>query len=210
MVYFGLPLIEWFGYLASVLVALSLTMSSIVRLRWVNLAGATLFATYGFIIGSFPVALLNLFIALTNIFYLVKMYQERDDFKIIQLSGSDQYVACFLEAHEEEINELFPLFQKASLPQLEVFYLVKNAVPIGILAGHAVDEETFCIDLDFVRPAYRDFRMGNFTYDPEGFFHTRGIRRLQAPVCGSKHDQYLERMGFLKKENIYEKHVGGR
>ncbi|POR03087.1 hypothetical protein AU468_05910 [Alkalispirochaeta sphaeroplastigenens] len=208
--YLGLPAIEWFGYLASILVALSLTMSSIVRLRWVNLTGSALFATYGFIIGSFPVALLNLFIALTNIFYLAKMHRERDDFKIIQLSGSDQYVACFLETHRDEITELFPLFQDQELPRLDVFYLVKNAVPIGILAGHRVDEETFCIDLDFVRPAYRDFKMGRFVYDPEGFFRTRGIGRLHAPVCGSRHDRYLERMGFSRRGDVYEKQLGGR
>ncbi|MCK4513815.1 MAG: hypothetical protein KAU31_01090 [Spirochaetaceae bacterium] len=31
--------LDWFGYAASVVILVSLTMTSIVRLRWTNLAG---------------------------------------------------------------------------------------------------------------------------------------------------------------------------
>ena len=51
--------IEILDYVASVVVALSLSMSSIVRLRWLNMGGAALFSTYGFLIGAMPVALLK-------------------------------------------------------------------------------------------------------------------------------------------------------
>ena len=61
--FFGVPWVEWFGYAASLMVAVSLMMSSIVKLRWFNLVGATMFSTYGFIIGSLPVGFLNLFLA---------------------------------------------------------------------------------------------------------------------------------------------------
>ena len=34
---FGIPLIEWIGYLASILIAISMFMKDIVKLRFINL-----------------------------------------------------------------------------------------------------------------------------------------------------------------------------
>ena len=49
--FLNISLLEWVGYLGSVLVSVSLTMSSIVKLRWFNLVGAGIFSFYGFAIG---------------------------------------------------------------------------------------------------------------------------------------------------------------
>lgn len=68
--------IEIFGFMASVVVAVSLMMKNIVHLRITNMIGCAMFSTYGFIIGSLPVALMNAFIAVINIYYLTKMYRE--------------------------------------------------------------------------------------------------------------------------------------
>ncbi|MCL1091212.1 hypothetical protein L2744_16700 [Shewanella profunda] len=67
---------EWVGYLASVVVAISLMMSNIKKLRWWNLIGAALFVSYGVAIDAYPVALVNFFIVLIDIYYLVKLYRE--------------------------------------------------------------------------------------------------------------------------------------
>lgn len=67
---------EWVGYLASVVVAISLMMSNIKKLRWWNLIGAALFVAYGVAIDAYPVALVNFFIILIDIYYLVKLYRE--------------------------------------------------------------------------------------------------------------------------------------
>jgi len=64
--------LEFLGYLASTLVAISLMMRSLTKLRVINLSGSLLFTIYGFSIGAYPVAALNAFIVLVNIFYLQK------------------------------------------------------------------------------------------------------------------------------------------
>ena len=61
---------EMLGYLASIFVAVSLMMRSLTKLRVINLIGALLFTAYGLIIGAFPVAVVNAFIALVNVYYL--------------------------------------------------------------------------------------------------------------------------------------------
>ncbi len=64
--------LEFLGYLASTLVAISLMMRSLTKLRVINLSGSLLFTVYGFSIGAYPVATLNAFIVLVNLFYLQK------------------------------------------------------------------------------------------------------------------------------------------
>ena len=61
---------EIVGYIASGLVAISLMMSSIVKLRLINLVGAGLFTLYGILIDAYPVAVLNFMIVLIDLYYL--------------------------------------------------------------------------------------------------------------------------------------------
>jgi len=65
--------IELLGYIASVFIAISIMMNSIIKLRVVNLLGAFLLGTYGLFINSIPVVLLNYFIVLTNIYFIYKI-----------------------------------------------------------------------------------------------------------------------------------------
>lgn len=73
---FGIPLIEWVGYLASILIAISMFMKNIIKLRFINLIGCILFTIYGFIIKAYPVAIVNTIIAFTNIYYIYRMVNE--------------------------------------------------------------------------------------------------------------------------------------
>lgn len=65
---------EWLGYLASSLILLSMMMSSIKKLRWINLSGAALFSIYGFIISAMPVAFMNAMVVFINIYHLFHLY----------------------------------------------------------------------------------------------------------------------------------------
>ncbi|EGU37570.1 uroporphyrinogen decarboxylase [Vibrio sp. N418] len=69
--------VELLGYAASIMVALSLTMKDIIKLRVINFFGCALFTAYGLMIDSWPVVLTNGFIACVNVYFLVKMHQDK-------------------------------------------------------------------------------------------------------------------------------------
>ena len=71
-----IDLYEWIGYLGSILVAWSITLQNLKRLRQVNFLGATVFTVYGVLVEAWPVALVNGFIALVNIWHLSKWERE--------------------------------------------------------------------------------------------------------------------------------------
>jgi len=190
---------EWVGYIGSVLVAFSLTMSSIKKLRWYNLIGATVFAFYGFVIGALPVALLNLFIVITNIFYLFRMYSHRDDFKLIRVVSSDAYLTYFLNYHQKEIKQFFPDFKSEEWNKAEnqfTVLLIRNASVAGVFSG-LLNDGILKVDIDFVTAPFRDLKPGQFIYNQnKDFFADAGINRFEAYSRTEMHRSYLLKMGF--------------
>ncbi|WP_294376682.1 YgjV family protein [uncultured Clostridium sp.] len=73
---FNVPWIEYVGYAASILIGISMFMKNIVKLRFINLLGSLLFTFYGFTIKAYPVAIVNVIIVFTNIYYIYKMTNE--------------------------------------------------------------------------------------------------------------------------------------
>lgn len=68
--------IEFLGYMATFFVAASFLFKSIMYLRIVNSIGAILFVIYSVIITAYPVALLNAFLVVVNIYQLWRLKQE--------------------------------------------------------------------------------------------------------------------------------------
>lgn len=189
--------IEWFGYLASVVVAISLTMNSIVKLRWLNMVGAALFSAYGFVIGAMPVALLNLFIVFANIYYLQGIYRSKHQFKLIEVEASSPLLRFWIEHYQSDIEQFFPQFSANSVFGQRCYMLMRNSEPAGILVGKQ-HQQDFEVKLDYVFTAYRDFKTGDFLYHHSGFFKVLGVSKLLSYSTVRSHQQYLLKMGFAK------------
>lgn len=206
-------ILEWIGYTGSVLVAISLTMSSILKLRWINMIGAAIFTVYGFLISAYPVAYLNLFIVLTNIYYLFKIYNRKEVFKIIYSDFEDSLVKYFIDFYKKDIEGIFGNFHKqerdTSLEESDTltFLLLRDAHVAGIVFGTISDGE-LDIHLDYVLPQYRDLKPGDFVYKKNvKMFSERGIKSLVCKTNDKKHQQYLTKMGFLVEGGAYKKVV---
>ncbi|MFN3557409.1 MAG: hypothetical protein ACK4VN_15735 [Bacteroidales bacterium] len=196
-------IIEWIGYLGSILVAVSLMMSSILKLRWLNLIGAAIFSAYGFIIGAMPVAFLNLFIVMINIYHLGKIYKTKDFLKILHIRKENRYLEFFLEYYHGEINQFFPGFYDSFKNHLYddkdlfCFLIIRNAAVAGIFIGRKINGDEMFVEIDFVIPEYRDFKTGNYIYTHnQKYFENLGIRRLSTKPKSKKHYDYLKKMGF--------------
>lgn len=70
---FNVPWIEWVGYAASAMIALSLLMTDIRIIRVINTIGCLLFIIYGIGVGAYPVAIANAIIIVINIYHICKL-----------------------------------------------------------------------------------------------------------------------------------------
>ena len=63
---------EIIGYIGTVLVVLSMAMSSMKRLRIINISGSIISAAYSVLVGAYPIVLMNACLILINLFRLIK------------------------------------------------------------------------------------------------------------------------------------------
>jgi hypothetical protein len=190
--------LEIVGYVASVLVAISLMMSSILKLRLINLVGSAAFVVYGALIGAYPVAVVNLLIVFINLYYLRQMLGSREYFRLLQVSPDSEYLRAFLDYHAGEIQRFLPGFAYAPGERPLIFFVLRDMVPAGLFIGEARGDGALRVVLDFVIPQYRDFKTGRYVFqDQAAFFRAHGITQIVSDAGSRVHSEYLRRMGFV-------------
>lgn len=195
--------LEMVGYSGSILVAISLMMKSLLRLRLINLAGAAVFVIYGLLIGAYPVALLNGLIVGIDLYYLIQMWRQKDYFTLLEVSPTGAYLRGFVDFYKDEIAKIFPNYAYDPQPRQIALFVLRNMVPAGLLIIEP-DGQQAHVRLDYVIPGYRDFRVGKFLFeDHADYFTQRGIQSLVAAAGVEHHARYLERMGFRRKGEKY-------
>ena len=191
-------LYELIGYLASVLVAISLTMRSILRLRLINLLGATFFTAYGLLITAYPVAFLNGLIVGINLYYLYELKRAKNYFTILETHHDAAYLRMFLRYYAEDIKRFFPSFGPSSTERHLIWFILRDLVPVGLFVAEPKGSDGLLVRLDYVIPGYRDLQPGTFLYhDQAERFRAQGIVRLETVPETEAQRVYVERMGFV-------------
>ena len=193
------PWTEIIGYAGSLLVAVSLMMSSLARLRWINLVGAAAFAVYGWLVGAYPVLAVNGFIVLVNVYYLRRMSRTQDYFSLMPIRRLDnKYLQTFLAFHQADIGRYFPDFSFESVRNPQVTFILRNVNPAGLVVYEEAADEVR-IHLDYVLPSYRDLRCARFFLEKMApIWREQGISRMLSPAAGATHQDYLKRLGFRR------------
>jgi len=194
---------EWYqtvGYAGSVLIALSLMMKNIFKLRKVNLIGATTFAVYGFLVNAYPVLFLNSFIALVDIYYLAQMYKIKDAFSLIPvLNPNHSYLNKFLDYYSNDIQKFSPEFDRSKTTDGNCYFILRNLFPVGIFIYKVNKEAEAEILLDYAIPDYRDLKNAEYLYYAASeFLKEKGIKSLITKSSVDKHIKYLKKVGFVE------------
>ncbi len=198
-------LVELFGYLGSALVVISMLLTSVKKLRIVNTTGSVIFAIYALIIHSYPTALMNFCLVTINIYQLIKLSRTDRNYRLLETQGSGPVISYILDYYDKDIRHFFPEMDKGVAEECNAAYLVLiDVTPAGFLIGNRIDADTIDIKADYTLPAYRDCSVGKFLYRrlPE-----KGIHRLLFRVSSVDHEPYMEKMGFTRTQQGYEKNL---
>ncbi|MDA3854415.1 MAG: hypothetical protein PF444_09290, partial [Bacteroidales bacterium] len=150
--------LEWIGYIGSIIIAISLMMTSMVKLRWLNFVGALIFTIYGVAIHAFPVALVNGFITLIDVYFLFKMYTTKDYFTIQEINADNAYLDQFVHFYKEAIPKDFPNFKRGDNEGKLAFLVLRNMQVAGLFIGKKNKDNMLDIELDFATTQNRDFK----------------------------------------------------
>lgn len=199
-------ILELVGYFASALVLISLLMTSVVKLRVINMIGSLIFAVYALLIGSYPTAVMNFCLVGVNIFYLVRMARAKRVFTLLPAAPGEAYVQYFLQSCREDIQTYFEGVDAALAQADTVFLVCCGAQPVGILTGRSLGDGVLEVSLDYSTPQYRDCSVGRYLYQQ---LADRGWEALLVPTASQVHGNYLQKMGFVREGNRYVKNLSG-
>jgi len=197
-------LLTYSGYLASIIVVISMALTSLTRIRIVNTIGAALFSIYGFAIGAMPVGVLNSFIIIVNLFQLYRLKNKQTEFNLIQTPVKGDFIENFIKLYHKQIKKFQPEFN-FELSNYDIAFLTLSSLNIaGVIIGKKSENHTLEINLDFVLPQYRDMKVGTFVFViSKQYFKDKGCNRIITKKGNQQHENYLKQVGFLKSDDFY-------
>lgn len=191
------PYAEYIGFIASFTILIALLMSSVKKLRIINLVGAVLMIFYGVLIQKYPVIIMNIGTSLINLYYLRQMFLKKDYFSVIALEKDSEYLQQFLNFHQNTVPKKVKEFQVVQRSTYRYFVL-RDMIPAGLFIVTSQGDENLYIELDYVTPAYRDFKVAKYIYkNIESSMYSEGYRRFVTCTQNEKHIKYLTKMGFI-------------
>lgn len=198
-----LQLAPWFGYLASLLLAIGLIINNDLKFRWLNTGGNIAFITYGILLHAMPVVLTNSLLLSINLFYLYKIYNRKELFELIEVNADNILVQRFLSFYNKDIADYFPGFSKEQMEGNINFVVLRNLVIANIFSTRLLDDGNAEVIINYTVTKYRDFKVGPFIFEREKqFLQSKGIKKLvYTRVENNQHKQFLASMGF-KEEMI--------
>ena len=176
-------MIEIFGYIGCIFVIISMLMTSVVKLRVIN------------------------------IYNLIKLSKaDGNHYDMIRGNKEDSYLTYFIKHYKEDMKKYFLenlslihiLENTLELSAADTIYTVCcEGVPAGVLAGKK-EGDALEISFDYTTPTYRECSAGRFLYAK---LAEEGYKKFICKEVTEGHKSYLEKMGFVKENGVYVKNA---
>lgn len=204
-------LYEILSLIASILTAISLTVKSLYKMRWLNMFGCIGFTIYGALINAWPLAIVNGYIAIIDALGIIKLKNsDKSTFYFGELGDiGEKYFEQFYQFYEDDIRSYFPDVSYNDLELAKTYVLFRDMIPVGIFSIKQKDNVAEVL-MDYVIPKYRDGQFGFTMYVKKIYvFRDLGINKFEAFTRVQSHADYLKKMGFnvVKDENSEEKRI---
>lgn len=200
-------MVQYIGYLASLLLGISLMMRNDLKFRWFNTLGCFVFTIYGIALNAFPVTLANGALFFINLYYLIKIYKTKEDFEIVTFSTRNQLIRKFLDYYKTDLALYFPKYQLNDANNISFFVLRDMAIANVFVADLDADGNAW-VKINYTVPKYRDFQIGKYIFENDKkFLIERGVKRVvYGEVFKPSHLEFLKTLGFeetVVKGNSY-------
>ncbi len=199
------------GYLASILLALSLLVNNDTRFRWLNSFGCLAFILYGIMIGAMPIIITNSLLLVINSYALIKIYLRHEIFDLVEFNTQDALINKFLAFYSKDIQTYFPEYHsEINQPELR-FVVLRDLVIANIFAVSISPEGDAEVKINYTVEKYRDFEVGKFIFDTEKkYLANKGVKRIcYRKIFNKDHERFLKIMGFNKDDGqwAYSKNI---
>jgi hypothetical protein len=190
--------LEIFGYIGTALVIISMMMTSVIKLRVINMCGSLISLIYAVCVNTWPVAVLNACLLCINFVQTLRQLRHKSDFTELKLDANDLTVQHFLSVNAQDVQKYFPNYRLQAHRETEIHMIYVECEAVGLLVGTRASD-VYRIEMDYVVPKYRDISVGKFLF-PQ--LKEQGVNMLTAASASREHDQYLQKLGFREDSGI--------
>lgn len=144
----NIPL-EIFGYIGTVLVIISMLMTSLTKLRIINMCGAVISTIYSIIVGAWPIVVMNVCLLCINMFHTVKALTRESKLRDVKVNADDSSLLYFISLYKDRIKVFDDEydFNISESDEIHLIYL-ENQI-IAFFAGKK-EAETYSLDAMFI------------------------------------------------------------
>lgn len=198
-------ILEAIGWIGSALIVISLMQARVLRFRWMNMFGSIIATFYNAALGIWPFVAMNAVIAVISAYWLRRLYREAQEpggYQALLLPPDDPFLQHLLEVHAEDISAHQPDFAPQSAdPQRSVLLVVRGDEAVGVVAVHDAGGGQGVVELDWVKPRFRDFTAGQFVYRDSGALPAAGFSRVTVTPHAATDTEYLRKTGFHREDD---------
>ncbi len=190
-------IIQIIGYFSTVLILISFLMTSVVKLRLLNLAGSIIFVIFAFLTKSYPTAIMNIGLCLINIYFLIRLAKAKSLTTILPIQRDNAYLKTFLDFYKDDISKFFPAFDAGNADEDAAYFVYYDMNPVGLMLGKKQGDGSVEMDVDYSIPKYRDASVGRFLYPH--LLGQEGFKALRFRNASPAHEKYLKKVGFTQQ-----------
>lgn len=188
--------LEILGYTASFFVVLSLTMTSVVKLRLISLVGSSTFLAYGLLIGALPIVVTNVVIVVINLVFLFKLFTKKEAFDLVEVAPESKFLERFLEHNASDIEKVWPGYTYRSVDEHLRLIVFRDLVPAGVFIA-SVEGRMATVELDYAARNFRDMKNARTLFGSgQDLLRSRGIDSVISPAVSEIHVKFLNKLGF--------------
>ncbi len=194
--------LEAIGWIGSALIVFSLMQARVLRFRWMNMFGSIIATFYNAALGIWPFVAMNAVIAVISAYWLRRLYREADDpgvYQVVPVPSDDPFLLHLLTVHAQDIAEHQPDFEaRPHEPeqQRSMLLVVRGDEAVGVVAVSDAGDGVGVVELDWVKPRFRNFTPGQFVYRDSGALPAAGFSRVTLKPHEATDREYLRKAGF--------------
>jgi hypothetical protein len=193
------------GYLASLLLGVSLLVSNTLKFRWWNTSGCVTFIIYGIMIDAYPIILANSVLFFINVYQLIKLYSSKENFELMEVNKECALAQKFINFYQHDIKKFFPEADTNFQQNTFAFVVLRNMAVANLFLANIKSNGEAEIEIDYTIPQYRDYKSGQFIFEKnKQHLIEMGINTLTYKKQTHQiHQQFLLKMGFLQEGNSH-------
>ena len=150
--------LEIFGYIGTALVIVSMMMTSVVKLRVINMCGGLISLIYSIFVNAWPVVVLNACLICINFVQTVRQLTKREDATLVPVGENDPTAKHLLNVWKTDFEKCNPDRNLEEIRDGKTHILYVGEEAIGFFIGEKNNKESG-VSVLYLTPSHRTTAM---------------------------------------------------